>query len=226
MRNVARPFLILTLILLTVAIGSKILVNNISDLGANLATSKKTEEILQKKFTSLQIIDPQVTAGSQVSISALPPTNPALSVISNVRRQAQTFGLLINNFNSGGVASSLNKKFLSGEVVVQIDGPYKDLVSVINGVKNLAPIISFSSIKMVNRSIQDVSAYRMTLHLLTYWAALPATVPSIGKPFEGLTSEEEKILTQISSLQPPSTSTVGSTPSAEFSSGRTDPFAF
>lgn len=205
--------------------GAKILVDNISFLSDQLQQNKQTEATLQTKLSSLGRVLPQATNDSVAAINALPAGSPVISVMSNIRTQATSFGLTLNNFSSSTVPDTLNKGTLSGEVVFDIDGNYKNIISLIDRIRGTSPVTTFDSIKILSQGSLGGDDYRFTGHLLVYWAGLPTTIPPVSQSFEGLTADEKKILSQISSLNVPPVSVVTGAGNPTTNSNRSDPFS-
>ncbi len=227
MKSFIYPVLALLAVLSLVFVGTKVLFDNISGLNASLGENRKTENSLQNKLTSLQAISPKVTADSQAAIAALPESNPALFVVSQIRSQSRSLGLTLNSFSFGGIAGStiLNKGLSSGEITFEIGGSYKNIAALIDSMKNSAPLVRFDSIKILNQSALGGGVYKFTGDVFSYWAKLPTNLPALSQPFEELSSDEQKILSQISSLNVLTSATVASSPSAGVASNRPDPFS-
>ncbi len=227
-RSFMYPIIFLVLILFLFVISSKIFFDNLSSVNAELQKNREMEATLQTKFSSLQRISPAVSASSQVVIAVLPATSPLLNVVSNIRSQALTLGLNLDNFSSGAVVGSdPNQTLSSGEIIFDADGGYQNISSLIKILRNSAPITRFDAIKILNQASTGGDSYRFSAHLSVYWASLPKTIPSAQDPFSGLSADEEKVLSDLSTLNIP---TLGGAPTSSGSAtpagpSRANPFA-
>jgi hypothetical protein len=223
------PIVFLFVIIFLSFLSAKIVADNISNLNAELQKNRDMEVSLQTKFSSLQRISPAVSSSSQVVIAVLPASSPLLNVVSNIRTQALTLGLSLDNFSSGAVVGvNQNQTLSSGEIIFDADGGYENISSLIAIIRNSAPITRFDAIKILNQASTGGDSYRFSAHLSVYWASLPKTIPSAQDPFTGLSADEEKILSDLSSLNIPtlsgdtSSSSASATPSGP---SRANPFS-
>jgi|SRR5581483_4883421 len=228
-RNLFYSVGILLGVVLFAVFGTKLITDNVSSLNDQLAQNRDSESKLQAKLNSLSEVSSLVTTDSQVAIDALPEKNPVLSVLSNIRSSAASFGLTLNNVSSGEIVTGSSGAGLSSsEIIFETDGDYKNLTSLIDIIKSTSPVTIFDSIKVTSQSSLGGDTYRFVGHLFTYWASLPTTIPSVTQSFEGLTDEEQQILTRISALKPPpvGVSLIPSSSSAQLpNSNRSDPFS-
>jgi hypothetical protein len=227
MKDIIYPFLALLIIIGLILVSVKLFTDNISGLNSELNTNSEQEKVLNVKLTSLREsrADNTVTPDSQAVVEALPPTNPLLGIMSNVRSQAQLFGLSLGGFSSGAIGGVASEGVSSGEITIDVEGGYQQILVLIENMKGSNPLIRFEGIKILSQGLLGVDNYKFTGDVFSYWAPLPTTLPAVSESFEGLTSEEEDVLAKVDALRSPTVNTLTSLPVATGSAGRADPFS-
>lgn len=219
------PLLILISICLLFAVSAKIILDRVTDLQTQLSDNQKNENTLQTKLNSLQSqsSNPSVSIDSQAAVAALPDTSALLPAITQVQNGALSFGLALSNVRSSDITAASGSSVFLVQMEFNADGNYPGISSFIEKMADSTPINRFDSIKIVNQNAAGNTLYRLSATLLSYWAPLPTKLPNIEEPLKELTPDEQKIISQVSSLQQPVFVQIGSPSAAP--SGRADPFS-
>ncbi len=222
------PLLILITICLLFAVSAKIILDRVTDLQTQLGDNQKNENTLQTKFNSLQSqsANASISRESQAVVAALPDTSALLPAITQVQNESLSYGLALSNVRSSDITAASGSSVFLVQMEFNADGNYTSISSFIEKMKNSTPINRFDSIKIVNQNAVNNVLYRLSATLLSYWAPLPTKLPNIEEPLKDLTPDEQKIVSQVSSLQQPvfiQISTSSATPIGP--TGRADPFS-
>jgi len=222
------PLLILISICLLFAISAKIILDRVTSLQTQLGDNQKNENTLQTKLNSLQSqsSNPSVSIDSQAAVAALPDTSALLPAITQVQNGALSFGLALSNLRSSDITAASGSSVFLVQMEFNADGNYFSISSFIEKMVNSTPINRFDSIKIVNQNAAGNVLYRLSVTLLSYWAPLPTKLPNIEEPLKELTPDEQKIISQVLSLQQPIFIQIGtSSASPTGPTGRADPFS-
>ncbi|HET7098790.1 MAG TPA: hypothetical protein VFI61_00990 [Patescibacteria group bacterium] len=188
---------IIIVILLFIFVG-KFGITKVTDIRAKSAEAQKDQNVLTQKLSVLQSVDAAVSSGTDISISALPDSNPSLIVVSQLKILAGVNGILISNIKSGaGVveASGLVKV----DVTFDITGVRPQITAFLNSTQKLSPLMVLSRIKIV----ESAGETRANVVVSSFFAGLPKTLPALTDNINDLTPAEKKILTDISTLTQP-----------------------
>ncbi len=214
------PVLLLISVVIFMLVSLSIIGNNIMRLKDDNDQAVKTEALLRTKLASLQNISGKVVDQSQAVLKALPEKSSVISAISQIKAFASQAGITVSNISTGGVIGkgTINSTQLSFEA----DGQFANMAAFLAQISNSAPIMRFDTIKITS-GLNSANIFHLAADLTSYSAPLPEKIPSIGEPITTLTAEEQKSLSQISSLSQPnlgfSLEEISSTPP-----GRLDPF--
>ena len=170
----------------------------ISEVGDQVAASQKDQAVLTQKLELLSTLGETAAAGSQLTAGALPDTNPALIVISQLKGIAGQSGIVIANVKAGAEAkdsSGLSRVDISFEAM----GPRAQIIAFAKSVDQIAPITLVDKIKIA----ESAGAARATISVRSFWAEFPTKLPALTEAISDLTNDERNILGSISNLTQP-----------------------
>ncbi|MFZ5366311.1 MAG: type 4a pilus biogenesis protein PilO [Patescibacteria group bacterium] len=181
--------------------------NRLSKLGAKLQDLESLNEFELSERTNL-------------SLKAIPDKKNVIGVMTSLRTQAAEEGLTIESLSvsPGELVSTGSAKASLGKLdfKLEIQGSLEKVLGFFKKIQESLPLVSLKKVKI------EFSGENATVELTleSYFLPLPQTLGVIDSPVPKLTSDEEKILTQISkfSYLPPVSFPPGT--------GRTNPFSF
>lgn len=176
---------------------ARVAVVRISDQRARLGESRKTENVLESKLSTLNAVQGEAIDLANLTVAALPQDNPALSVVSQIKNLSASLGLTLRNLKVGGEMGE--GSLFREEIVFDLAGPLSQIVEFLNTLKTLAPITTLQKIEF--SQTQGISLATVTIR--SYWAAFPTSLPEISDPTPSLTDEEREMISQLSSLGAP-----------------------
>ena len=188
----------------------------ISDLRGQIALSRKDNTTLTQKLNLLTSISETAETGAIASVTALPSTNSALAVISQLKILSSQNGLIMTNMRGAGEAKD-NSGLSRADVSFDVSGARVQVIAFLKGIAGIAPITLVDKIKI--NELGGVA--RATVSVKSFWAAFPKTLPALNQPLSDLTSSEKKTLGDISKLTQPGFINI---PPSEIS-GKPDPFS-
>jgi len=167
------------------------IMSKISDAG-------KTQNILTEKLNLLQAVSTTLGNAPDVATTALPSANSALTAISQLKNLGFSNSIVLTNVKAGSETvdpSGLSKV----DITFEIAGPRSQIVAFVKSIPGVAPVILVDSVKLN----ESQGTARATIGVKTFWAPLPATLPTVSTALTDLTADEKKTLTTISSLTQP-----------------------
>ena len=181
-----------------------------------LKDSQSEEESLRVKHNTLSEIETSNLDASNRSVIAMPEGNPGLFMLSQLKSLAQKHALPV-------LDSSVQKEALfdgdltRSKVVVTIKSDSTDpIIAYIKEIQELAPL---STLERVDIS-GDYLDYETVVEVYVYWAPFPTNLPAFGESITHLSSNDQEVLSKISSLTVPMFTVLNPTDP----SGRVDPF--
>ncbi len=191
-------------------------ISKISQVRDQTTKSQQDEATLSQKLTLLSDLSEIASTGSDLSATALPDSNPALTVISQIKNLAVQHGVIISSTKSGAEIKD-NSGLSRVDVTFDADAGRSQIFAFVEGIELLAPITLVDKIKI--NELGGVA--RATVSVKSFWAAFPKTLPALNQPLSDLTSSEKKTLGDISKLTQPGFINI---PPSEIS-GKPDPFS-
>ena len=218
------PVGIFLIVVMLMFVMVKVILDNIGSLNQKLSDNQKTELMLKQKLSSLQTVDAQVSNSTEISAIAMPGTNSVLNATSQIENQAALSNMTINNLTSDNIIKNPAALLNSTEIDFEADGDITSIAGFIAKIKSSTPLMRFDSMKINNQNQGTTNAYRLTAVLYSYWSPLPTTIPAITTAVENLTSDEQNILNQISTLQQLNSGNVSAASPSAVQVGKTNPF--
>ena len=189
------PLLIVIVLFLIVG---KFGVPKVLELRSQVKSAQKTEEKLTQKLNLLQTLSSDVALKANIVSSALPDTNPALAVMSQLKNLALNQGVVLSEMRSSsatGGTGGLNEVAIS----FKLDGARPQVNSYLAEVTKIAPITTVRKIT-INETAGGTSA---DIGVVSYWADFPKTIPAVTEPITDFSPEDKKILSNVSTLIQP-----------------------
>jgi len=189
---------LLIVIVLFVIVG-KFGVPKVLELRSEVKAAQKTEEKLTQKLNLLQTLSSDVALKANIVSSALPDSNPALAVMSQLKNLALNQGVVLSVMKSSagtGNSAGLNEVNIS----FTLDGARPQINSYLAEIAKIAPITTVRKIAI----IESAGGTSADIGVVTYWAEFPKTIPAVTEAITDFTSEDKKILSNISALIQPS----------------------
>lgn len=152
---------------------------------------------LQSKLNSLQAVEPQITSLSNSASSALPPSNPTLAVLAQIRKNASETAIVIDQVTLESV-QKLDENISSLNLSLEITGNYANIASFVKKMGESSPIVNIQEMKF------DATAGEVhgTIVFNAYFSPFPATIPAVTAPVRELTDSERSIVDIISKFTP------------------------
>lgn len=219
-RSLAVPFTIFIAVFLLTIVSVKIIFDNVTRLNTEINDNTKTNTMLQTKLTSLKQVESGISTQTQDLVLALPGSDSALNAIGQVKLQAHSLGLIINNLFSQTVPSLKISEINSTNIDIEGLGSYASIINFVVNISNSFPINRFMNLSIKNQT-PGGDDFKLTATILTFWVPLPTKIPAITEPILTLTEDETNTLNQISSLK---NANEAFTASPSGALGKTNPF--
>lgn len=168
------------------------------EIRAEISSAENSQNTMTQKLKLLQTFSSTASLVTSAANAAVPPTDPSLEVIPQVRTVAAGSGIQLSSIKtSSGQAndSGLNQSVVS----FTAEGTRQQIFSFIDGLTKVAPIIIVDKINISEAAGSD----KADITADSYWADLPKTIPSIDAPISDLTPAEKGTLSSISNLTQP-----------------------
>ncbi len=213
---VAPLFLLLALIILS-ALALKVGLSRLSLQSDQLSETSKDENVLKTKEGLLREVQTSVLSQADLTVSAVPPKNPVLAVVSQLKNLSLAGGITLSNMKAGS-GSKEQGGLSTVEISFDAEGTFASVLAFIRAISSFSPLTTVEKVSLT----QTAGAARATISLRSFWAAFPEKIPSLTEPISALSEEEKKTLSKIQSLIPVPFTQVSPTGPAQ----RSDPFSF
>jgi len=161
-----------------------------------ISTAERNVNTLREKINILREFDQLTTQATITSLQgALPNTNSALPLLSQVKKLANFYLLTFSNLNVN--AASRDKAGLSRvEMKFDLDGSFEQIIPFLRDLRLHAPISNITGVEF--SSLGEIA--RSTVTVNVYFADFPGKIPSLTDPVNNLTSAEIDTLLTIEEL--------------------------
>ncbi len=210
---------VLVIIGLSATVG-KYIVDNIISTKSDIDNLKTQNMALESKVQVLSGVDSNALSKEVASaVEAVPGESSTLPALATLRSFVQQRGLDLLSFNVLGQTNSKQGAGNSVEINLVLVGKREDIISLLNDLKTVAPLMRTTSASIV--STQD-GAVRANVTVLSYWSPLPQTLGKADQPIETLKKNEQDQANALGELKKPeSGALVPSNPQ-----GKENPFTF
>lgn len=170
----------------------------INKVRAKIDSSKKDQKVLAAKVSVLRNITDVLPADISFVDTALPSKGIALYGMSQVKTQANNLGLIISDLRTGGVVQE--KDGLSRiSISFDVAGDGQAIYDYLALFPKLLPLMKVDKLSL--SKIDGIT--NATVTLSAFSGDLPKKIPSLETPVTDLTSDEVKILNEISGYSQP-----------------------
>ena len=159
---------------------------------------EKKQSTLTQKWNILRSISQVSSNWADLTLYALPKTNPSLQYLSQLRLLAAENGLILSDVKvSSGGETAGNLSAINGSFSVL--GAKESITSFCQSLGRMAPLTVISKIDLSDGG----GASKADIGTRTFYASLPKTIPSISQSITDLTASEKELITEIESLSTP-----------------------
>jgi hypothetical protein len=148
----------------------------------------------------------------------LPAKNPALQVVSQLRKIGSEIGVTLDNVSLDAVPVS-GQEFNAVDLGFDIEGDYTQVSTFLDKLAKATPIMRIEAAKLseTNGRVQG------KVKLQAFWTPYPSDLPSLNEPIETLSPSEIEVLESLSEFTNPEIDNV--TPTLPSEESRADPFS-
>jgi len=204
--------LLIILFIVTVRIG----LNQVNNFNLSIQELEENSKILAQKTSTLRNLEERLLSVSDSTLIAIPEDNPLFSVVSQMRLLAQENLVVFKDLEAGGGSNGNDLNSVS--VSFDVSGSVGDVSNFLAQLETISPLVTIDDIDL--SEVGD--EYKVSITLASYWAMLPAQIPSLTQAVESLTYEEQILLNKLSNLKKPSFSSL----EAEINVREKNPFEF
>ena len=158
-----------------------------------LETSQKTESLLLQKLSSLREIDPSILDKADVTLIALPESNPSNFFLTHIKRVGSDKEETFSNLKITSMATSENTISSSG---IRLEAKVENIQSHVDFLQELRKVLPIAFIDKVEISKEE-GAMGMDVSFMVYWSDLPTQLPPITEPIRFLDNTEQILLSEI-----------------------------
>ena len=188
----------------------------ISQLQGQMGSAQEDQSVLNQKLDILRNVAGVGAQSSNFAVAALPDSNPALLVLSQIQILAGTQGLVLSELKSG--SPSVDPTGLSTVIIsFNVTGSRAQVESFIGAISSFAPITIVDKIKL-SESIPGVALANISVK--SFWAAFPTKIPAVTQAITDLTPAEQQTLQGLGALTQPVFVQIEAS-----QSGKSDPFS-
>lgn len=165
----------------------------------NLSTARKNEEILTEKLRILSDLSVLSTDENITALNAaLPNTNSALMMLSQIKNIVSTYGISLSSLN---ISQPVEEKTGTSRIEMNFDieGGQDQIFSFINSLYLASPVKKLRKFELI--SVGGVVRGEITMSV--FYAPFPTKIPPVSEPVKDFTLAELETLTLVSSFSQP-----------------------
>jgi len=193
--KIAGPLLVFLFVLISGLSGVVVLGKRTLAVRSDVQEIKKERMVLQERLDELRKFEPQMaTISEQKIVLALPPSDPLLVSVSQIRRLAQQGNLFLSDLSVQDPVVETGEELKSITVNFGIQGNQEEMLQFFQNLLYSVPLMDFVtvSVERVNTNLEAQITTRV------YWASYPTSLPPIADPIDPLTEAELEIIDRIS----------------------------
>jgi len=196
----AWPILLLIGLILLFVFVLQVGVRQVFVLKDKTEKSKEEEAVLGKKLDVLSTLEESALPLADLSLVALPETNPSLVIISQLKSLALEKGVNVVSIEQAAPIVGVEGQEVTYLMVqFNINGEIIPILEYLKALKTSVPLITLGDVQIVS----EIGLNRAKVGLVGNFSALPATLPALTSPLNELTAEEKDILAKLSSYKLP-----------------------
>lgn len=189
------PFLIA--IVLFIIVG-KFGISQISNIRSKIKTAEKKHSTLSQKLNILRSISQVSSDWADLTVYALPESNPSLQLLSQLRLISSNNSVILSEMRiSSGAPRSENLSTINSSFTVL--GTKDSVIAFCNDLGKIAPITIISRIELSDQG----GITQADVTTATFYAGLPKSIPSVTQQIIDLSDSEKELISQIEDLQTP-----------------------
>lgn len=170
----------------------------VNDLRNQIAEAQTLKATLSQKLSILQSFSQtSVATNIDSAVNALPSTNPAAVIISQLKNVSSCCGVLVAGIKTG--PGTGNSSLLTTNTNFQVVGPREGVISYLKNVETIAPITTVDRVRIS----ENGGVATANVSVVSYWAPNPKVIPPVREPITDLTASEKKVLSEVASLIQP-----------------------
>src|SRR4030042_5533494 len=197
------PVFTITVVVLVLIIFAPQGISRIDKKIKEFKSAQSQEVVLNAKLDSLKSISLDTLDPKDITVIALPSKNPAIWVVSHVRRLSSESDIEILKMSVE--RSKDTEKFKNSSIEFEIDAKdYPTLLTYINNLTKILPLTSLDTVSVKRSSGQEGDVFKGDIAASFYWSDFPKTLPPISEPINELTGEDLNIISLISGFVQPS----------------------
>lgn len=197
------PVITITVIVFMLIVFAPQSVSKIDQKMKEHKSSQSKEASLNEKLETLRKISPNLLDPSDVTVVALPSKNPAVWVVSHIKRLANEYEVDIEKIS---VSRSKETDVIKNSNI-RIEVKAKDYPTFLLYANDLTKIFPFTSLKAVSvkrtSGQGEIGVFGVEIDTMFYWSDFPETLPPMDKPLNELTAENLNTIGQISDFKRP-----------------------
>lgn len=212
----AKPIALLSLIIILFLIVLIAGIKQINIIRDKIATGKKTEISLSYKAGTLESVSQNLPKDVTFLDVILPSKGSVLYGLSQVKNQALVAGVTVSSLKTGSSVEDSPGIFKTS-ILFDAEGEEQSIYNFLDSFSRLLPLMNVEKVGLTN--LQGSTLANVSISV--YSAKLPTKIPSITESVTELSSQEIKILQELSEYEMP----VFIEPSATLPTQlKTDPF--
>lgn len=165
----------------------------------DLEVSRKTESLLLQKLSSLREIDSSILDKANVTLIALPESNPSSFFLTHLKRVGGDKSVVFTKLKTVSL-STAGEEISTSEI--RLEAEAQDIRSFVDFLQELRKVLPIASIKKVEITNEN-DRMDMDATMVVYWSDLPTQLPPIMEPIRFLDTDEQIILSKIVAFTEP-----------------------
>jgi Tfp pilus assembly protein PilO len=194
LKVIIKPILFLVVLIILSLIVVKEGVGRISSLKGELEVEKKNEAVLSQKESFLREIQSSVSTNMEFSLAAVPARNPALIVLSQLKKLSLDKEVILSNVKIG--TETKEADLSSIQIRFDIDGNLSSVVDFTKSINNLLPISLVEKVKLASQG----ETSRANVSIKVFFSPYPKKLTSLTESLTDLSTEEKNLLSKLTQL--------------------------
>lgn len=166
-----------------------------------LTAAKDRAALLDQKVKGLQSLNIQnIDDKLAVAVTAFPSDKDYPGVIGLIQYLVLESSLTLGQLQIGQGSSPIKGTSPSYSIRFEVSGSREALNSMLNKIEHSYRVVKVSTIDVVSNSSNEVAA---TINIESFYEPAPNALGSVDAPLQALTSDDEKIISELAKVAPP-----------------------
>ena len=196
---VAWPAMLMVILVVLFIVVAKTGIGKVLSLRKEIKESRELDVSLSQKLSILQTSQESALPLADLSVVAIPPDNPALTIISEMKKLAADKDITLGGVEAKETSGDETTSVSNVEIDFTLDGQAGAIFDYLKTLKGLSPLLTIHEVKIS----KETTNTHAQVAIAGYFAPFPEVLPSISSPLNELTAEEKDILARISSFTQP-----------------------